>query len=267
MLMKGLIFDIRRFTVHDGPGIRSTIFFKGCPLSCLWCHNPESQDSEPETSVKTLSLDGLKFREEEVSGRWMTVDEILAEVEKDRIFYDESGGGVTVSGGEPAFQPAFLSELLSALKSKGFHIAMDTCGFTSWENLALTINYIDLYLYDLKLMDDDLHVKYTGGSNKQIIENLIKLADAGKTIIARVPVIPGINDSDENFSALQVLLEQLKPAVTEINLLPWHAAAGNKYMRFGKENVMKNVKSMTREDLVCRKKVFEDLGFIVKIGG
>jgi pyruvate formate lyase activating enzyme len=266
-MMKGLVFDIRRFTVHDGPGIRTTVFFKGCPLSCSWCHNPESQYGFPETTIKNISLEGRIFKEEEVSGLWIDVDEIIEEVEKDRVFYDESGGGITVSGGEPTFQADFLLALLSEMKARRLNVAMDTCGFADWSRLALTMNYVDLYLYDLKLMDDALHLKYTGVSNKQILENLLKLAESGKEIIIRVPVIPGINDSDENFGALQLFLEQIKHQVREINLLPYHAAAGNKYKRFGKLNSMKNIKSMPAEVLQGRKDELEGLGYTVKTGG
>jgi len=265
--MEGLIFDIRRFTVHDGPGIRSTVFLKGCPLSCSWCHNPESQSGLPETSTRSLALDGRLFRENEVSGEWMNTEAVVAEVLKDRIFYDESGGGVTVSGGEPTYQHGFLMELLSGLKASGIHIALDTCGYTEWVKLAETMNFVDLYLYDIKVMDDDLHIKYTGVSNRQILENMKNLAVAGKKIIVRIPVIPGINDTDYNFNALRSYLGRLNPSISGINLLPFHAAAGNKYKRFGKDNFMKNVKSMPAEDLESRKKELEEDGYKVNIGG
>jgi len=265
--MEGLIFDIRRFTVHDGPGIRSTVFLKGCPLSCSWCHNPESQSGLPETSTRSLALDGRIFSEEEVSGDWMSSGDVIREVLKDCVFYDESGGGVTVSGGEPTFQHEFLVELLSGLKARGLHLALDTCGHTEWGKLAETMNYVDLYLYDLKVMDEGLHMKYTGVSNKQILENMQKLAASGKKIIVRIPVIPGINDTDHNFTALRLYLRGLKPAITEINLLPFHAAAENKYKRFRKDNFMKNVKSTPAGDLQSRKNELEKDGFKVKIGG
>lgn len=265
--MKGLIFDIRRFTVHDGPGIRSTVFLKGCPLSCSWCHNPESQSAFPETSMRSLALDGRLFSETEVSGIWMNTEDVVEEVLKDRVFYDESGGGVTVSGGEPTYQHGFLMELLSRLKARGIHLALDTCGYTEWVKLAETMNFVDLYLYDIKIMDDDLHMKYTGVSNRQILENLKNLAVAGKKIIVRMPVIPGINDTDYDFNALRSYLGSVKPSITEISLLPFHAAAENKYKRFRKDNFMKNVKSMPAEDLKSRKKELEDDGYKVKIGG
>jgi pyruvate formate lyase activating enzyme len=265
--MDGLVFDIRRFTVHDGPGIRSTVFFKGCPLSCSWCHNPESQSGLPETSNRSLALDGRIFREEEVSGVWMRTRDVIAEVIKDNVFYDESGGGVTISGGEPTFQPGFLSELLRGLKSWGLHVALDTCGHVEWARLAESMNFVDLYLYDIKVMDDDLHMKHTGVSNRQILENMLNLAAAGKKIMVRIPVIPGINDTDQNFTALKGYLGRMKPSITGINLLPFHTAAKNKYKRFGKDNFMKKAVSMPAEDLQSRKKELEAEGYIVKIGG
>ena len=265
--MEGLVFEIRRFTVHDGPGIRCTIFFKGCPLSCCWCHNPESQSTLPQASTKKIKLEGRIFQDSEVSGKWMTINEVLEEVEKDRVFYNESGGGITISGGEPTFQSKFLVSLLKELKSGDLHVALDTCGYTAWENLAATMNYVDLYLYDLKIMNEYLHIKYTGVSNKLILKNMQLLAGSGKKIIVRVPVIPGINDSDENFSALQSFLKNIMPAVKEVDLLPYHAAAENKYKRFRMENFMKNVKSTPKEVLLERKKELEAIGFTVKIGG
>lgn len=265
--MEGLIFDIRRFTVHDGPGIRSTVFLKGCPLSCSWCHNPESQSGSPETSTRNLTLGGRIFREEEVSGEWMSTEDVIKEVLKDRVFYDESGGGVTVSGGEPTFQHEFLIKLLSGLKAAGIHLALDTCGYTEWDKLAETMSFADLYLYDLKVMDNELHLRYTGVSNRQILENLERLVLAGKSIIVRIPVIPGINDTDDNFNALRVYLGRLRPGISEVNLLPFHAAAENKYKRFRRANFMQNVKSTPAEHLRERKKELEDDGYKVKIGG
>lgn len=265
--MEGLVFNIQRFTVNDGPGIRSTVFFKGCPLSCCWCHNPESQGGFPEKSTTILKVGSRKFTEEVITGKLMTVSDIVLELERDRVFYDESGGGVTISGGEPCFQSAFLLELLIELKNRGIHVALDTCGYTSWEALSSTVDYVDLYLYDLKIMDEELHKKYTGVSNKLILGNIQKLADSGKQIIVRVPVIPGINDSDRDFGALLEFLLPMQANLREINLLPYHAAAENKYKRFRKENFMQKVKSTPREMLLAQKTQLEAKGFIVKIGG
>jgi len=267
MIMEGMVFDIRRFSVHDGPGIRSTIFLKGCPLSCCWCHNPESRSALPETSIKVLKLEGRMFKEPEVTGKWMTINEILDEIEKDRIFYDESGGGITISGGEPTFQNKFLVALLKELKSGGFHVALDTCGYTAWDNLASTMDTVDLYLYDLKIMNEDRHLKYTGVSNKLILNNLQLLIRSGKKIIIRVPVIPGINDSKEEFIALKSYLSGMITMVKEVDLLPFHAAAENKYKRFRIDNFMKGIKSTPKEALVGMKIALEEMGFTVRIGG
>ena len=264
---EGLVFDIKRFTVNDGPGIRSTVFLKGCPLACYWCHNPESQSSIPETSTKTLSLGGRIFHENEVTGKLMTSREILEEVGKDRVFYEESGGGVTISGGEPTSQFDFLMELLRELKAAGFHTALDTCGHSEWKKLKLTMNYVDLYLYDLKIMDDELHIKYTGVSNSLILRNLKNLVESCGKIAVRIPVIPGVNDSDDNFNELASFLGSLKTSITEIDLLPYHTSAENKYKRFGKKNFMKHVKSASKETLLNRKCSLEKMGFKVKIGG
>lgn len=266
-MVKGLVFEIRRFTVHDGPGIRTTIFLKGCPLSCHWCHNPESQNPMPEISVKRLMLEDKVFTEEEISGKWMTADEILHEVVQDMVFYDESGGGVTISGGEPTFQKEFLPVLLHKLKSRNLHIALDTCGFTGWENLSETMKYVDLYLYDLKLMDESLHINFTGVSNKLILDNLKNLAIAGKKIILRIPVIPGINESDDFFKALALFLGEWRSLIKEINLLPFHSAAKEKYKRMGLKNFMNHANSTPKESLNGRKRELENLGFKVKIGG
>ena len=172
IVTRGVIFDIKRFAVHDGPGIRTTIFLKGCPLSCWWCHNPESRSDEPQQSVRHLTLEGGIFDKEEITGYEVGVDEIIQQVERDRIFYEESGGGVTLSGGEPLNQPQFCRELLRSLKTSGFHTALDTTGYAPEEDILSVMPFTDLFLYDLKLMDETEHLKYTGVSNKGILENL-----------------------------------------------------------------------------------------------
>jgi pyruvate formate lyase activating enzyme len=265
--MKGLIFDIRRFCVNDGLGIRTSVFFKGCPLNCRWCHNPESQSPEPETSHKKLALDGFKFAVNEITGRWMIVQDIVPEVEKDRIFYEESGGGITISGGEPFNQPEFLLELLESLKFNHLNIALDTSGFTEWKWLEKTLKYVDLYLYDLKIMDDSLHLEHTGVSNKLILDNLLKLAEQTNQIIIRLPVIPGINDNDGHFESLASFLQPLMLSVREVNLLPYHSLGKQKYSRLGKENFLKNTMDLPKEALYGRMAELERNGFKVKIGG
>jgi pyruvate formate lyase activating enzyme len=267
-----LIFDIRHFTVHDGPGIRTTVFFKGCPLNCLWCHNPESQSPVEEEIENVHSLDGKKFLNNETVGQWMTVHEVIAEIEKDRIFYDESNGGVTLSGGEPLFQPEFLYELLKELKQEGFHVALDTCGFADKSVFERVLPFIDLFLYDLKIIDDNDHIKYTGVSNQIILANLRFLSEKGKKIIIRIPVIPGINDTIDNWESLfpsspLTLFPSYPHTLHEIHLLPYHSIAREKYSRIGLISRLKDIPDMKKEDLLLMKKEFEARGFIVKIGG
>jgi len=294
-VIEGLIFDIKRFAVHDGPGIRTTIFFKGCPLSCWWCHNPESRSDKPQRSVKHLSLDGHLFEEEEIAGYNMRVNEVLREVEKDRIFYEESGGGVTLSGGEPLHQPDFCEELLKSLKTNGFHTAIDTSGYAPAEVIGRMIPFTDLFLYDLKLMDDPGHQKYTGVSNEIILDNLRLLVNTGREVIIRFPVIPAITDNPSNIQSIIEFLgsmqecrnaemqnlnspaHQLTMATSlrsspqaspiEIDLLPFHAISKNKYRRFGMEDKLDSEKKVSTERLMELKALFENAGFRIKIGG
>jgi len=264
---KGLIFDIRRFSVHDGPGIRTTVFFKGCPLTCWWCHNPESRAEVPEKTVKHVALEGRTFPAEETTGRYMTVEEVLSEVLKDRLFYEESDGGVTLSGGEPMLQAEFAAGLLAALKGAGIHTALDTCGQVRQEELEKVLPFVDLFLYDLKLMDEKEHVEFTGVSNKLIHDNLLFLVRSGRQVAIRFPVIPGITDSRRNTDLLKEFLMSLQPAITGIHLLPYHTFGGKKYERLNLVNKLKGVKDLGREDLEPLKKEFEELGFEVLIGG
>ena len=207
-MKKAIIFDIRRFCVHDGQGIRTTVFFKGCPLSCWWCHNPESRDLHAEKSVKHLALDGQSFEREETTGKWMTVAEVMAEVLQDRIFYDESGGGVTFSGGEPMLQEAFLADTLKECRKQGIHTTLDTSGYASQDAMAEIAGLVDLFLYDVKIINEDLHIKYTGVSNKQILENLKFLYTSGNNVILRFPVIPGITDTNENIRDMKEFINK-----------------------------------------------------------
>ncbi|MEI6683951.1 MAG: glycyl-radical enzyme activating protein [Bacteroidota bacterium] len=264
----GLVFDIRRFCVHDGPGIRTTVFFKGCPLSCWWCHNPESRDPSPETSVKHLSLGGKAFDRAEIAGKWMTVDEVMTEVGQDRVFYEESSGGVTFSGGEPMLQEAFLAELLQACRQRGFHTALDTSGYATPEAMAHTASLADLVLFDLKIMNNELHRKYTGVSNRVILENLKYLHQSGKHMILRFPVIPGITDTQENIRDMMAFLgNELAAPLPPLSLLPYHSMAKEKYRRFCKTNQLQHLPDLKAEELLPLKKQFEDMGMKVSIGG
>lgn len=269
-MIKGLIFDIRRFAVHDGPGIRTIVFFKGCPLHCWWCHNPEGRLPVPEHSIRHLSLNGRIFEQEEVTGTLMTVQEVIEEVVKDRIFFDESGGGVTLSGGEPLFQPEFLHSLLKELKRHDLHITLDTCGYAQHQDLEQIMNFVDLFLYDLKHPDDDEHIKYTGVSIMPILENLRFLISSGIKVVLRLPIIPGINDQSHHIQSLINILDSCIPAFPhssiDISLLPYHILANKKYQRFNIENRMKGTKSIVKSDLLTIKSSLEKGGYCVKIG-
>ncbi len=227
--MDGIIFNIKRFAVHDGPGIRTTVFLKGCPLRCCWCHNPESWSGSLQSFNRKTSLDGFEFCETEKIGRHITLEGLMQELEKERIVMEESGGGVTFSGGEPLMQPVFLKESLKACFSAGIHTALDTSGFASREVLEEIIPFTDLFLWDLKLMDDDKHIFYTGVSNRQIISNLKWLSQLGKEISIRIPLITGITTTDENLSQIIRFLDGFRNSISRIDLLPYHRIGKSKY--------------------------------------
>ena len=263
--MEGLIFDIKHYAVHDGPGIRQTVFFKGCPLSCWWCHNPESQSPSVETYTKKKSLEGRVFEKQENIGYYIEADELFRIIESDTIFYDESGGGVTFSGGEPLMQPQFLVEIAQKCHHSKIHTALDTSGYASQKTLLKVLPYFDLILFDLKIIDDELHRKYTGVSNKIILENLELLDQSGKDIRLRFPVIPGITDTSTNLQQVQSYLSQLNQ-IKNIDILEYHDISRGKYERFGKENKMGDQKSSPGVTKGIKKQ-FEDLGYLVSIGG
>ncbi len=265
--MQALIFDIKRYAVHDGPGIRTTVFFKGCPLSCRWCHNPEGIRKEPEEVVAIHRMEGKEYPVTETVGRWMSVEEVMEEVNRERVFMEESGGGVTFSGGEPLWQADFLEDLLLACKREGYHTAVDTTGHTSRENLQKIMGLTDLFLYDLKLAGDIKHKKYTGVSNRMILENLLFLAGEGKKLFIRFPVIPSINDDEENVGRILRLMDPVREAVEEVDLLPYHALAAHKYEKFHMEYKMAGVPEPGEEEMKKMKRRFEEAGFTVRIGG
>jgi pyruvate formate lyase activating enzyme len=263
----GIIFDIKRFAVHDGPGIRTTVFMKGCPLSCQWCHNPESRSADICTVPKTVRMGDKTFTEDEIVGREMTVEEVMKELQKEQIFMEESGGGVTFSGGEPLQQTDFLLEMLAACKLQNMHTTVDTTGFSNWKTLEKVAQYTDLFLYDLKLIDDNLHKTYAGVSNTLILENLEKLVELGKKVRIRIPIIPGITFTEENINQTIDYLSGLKFPIEGVDLLPYHNTAAHKYERFGIENKLGELKSIRKSDLEDTKVRFEKAGFEVKIGG
>lgn len=263
----GIIFDIKRFAVHDGPGIRTTVFLKGCPLSCRWCHNPESMNTVICTVPKTIRLGDKLFTEDETVGIETTVADLMKELLKEKIFMEESDGGVTFSGGEPLLQHRFLLEMLVACRQEKIHTAVDTSGYSSWDVLHKIAENTNLFLYDLKIIDDKLHKAYTGVSNKHILENLEQLLSNGKKVRIRIPMIPGITFTEENINQTIDYLSGLKFPVEGIDLLPYHNTAAHKYERFGIENQFVNIKSVMKCELEDVKKRFENAGFEVKIGG
>lgn len=306
-LNQGLIFDIRKFSLHDGPGIRTTVFFKGCPLSCQWCHNPESQSFQPEIMfwesrciqcgtcfghcpeeaiIPVKDQDGrIQYPTDrnlctqcgecvavcptsarELIGRCMSVTDVMNTIERDRTFYEESGGGVTFSGGEPLAQPAFLGDLLRACKKMDIHTAVDTSGYAAWDILEKIHPQVDLFLYDLKLMDDNRHRQYTGVSNRRILENLRALAECGVAIVIRFPLIPGINDDMENLCQLGEFLSAL-PGLDRLDVLPYHPSALGKYERLALSYSLPNMVSPSDERVLETVQILERYRLNVKIGG
>ena len=225
--MQGTIFDIKHFAVHDGPGIRQTIFFKGCPLSCWWCHNPESQNPNPEKFVRINKLEGKEFKKEETVGYKITVEELFKIIQGDKIFYEESGGGVTFSGGEPLMQENFLYEIIKQCKEDKIHTCIDTTGFSTLDTVKKIAEVADCFLYDIKLIDNYVHYSYTGIPVFDIISNLNWLDENHKKVILRFPVIPGITDARKNIKETKLFLKSLKN-IKQIDLLPYHNISNGK---------------------------------------
>jgi pyruvate formate lyase activating enzyme len=298
----GTIFDIVRFSTHDGPGIRTNVFMKGCPLHCLWCHNPEGQSPEvqilyreercircfscveacpnhaikifeatPILLKKSCRLTGLcvkacPTKAREMAGRRVRVSDVMEEVDKDNIFYDESGGGVTFSGGEPFMQPAFLLDLLEACNERRIHTAVETCGFVDSETLLNSTPHVGLYLYDLKAIDSETHRKFTGAPNELILNNLRKLSQFHDHIIVRFPVIPGVNDDDINVSQLGKFVSSLR-SVREVDVLPYHDLGVGKYKRLRIVNKMPRVEPPSQAKIADIAQRLGEFGLLVKVGG
>lgn len=265
----GIIFNIQRFAIHDGPGIRTTVFLKGCPLRCWWCHNPESHKILPEKfdgcNLRRGFDQSFSMNKDEI-GKEVSLDELMSEIIKDRVFYEESGGGVTFSGGEPLMQPDFLKEILKECNLNGVHSAVDTSGYSSSESINKAAEYSDIFLFDLKLMNDEDHQKYTGVSNQIILRNLTEIDQLGKKIIIRIPIVPEITDKKENLFAIRGFISYLNNLI-EINLLPYHRAGERKYIKYGIEKKMGDTKSPELKELENIKNFFSELNCKVKIGG
>lgn len=299
----GIFFDVKHYAIHDGPGIRTTFFFKGCPLHCWWCHNPEGINPEPELMFRSnrclpecrlcvhscphhalaknngsLQIDASLCRMAgacaeicptlalQKIGYRMSAAEAMTIIEKDRVFQETSHGGVTFSGGEPLTQPLFLEELLDACRRQGIHTIVDTSGQAPYETLDRIRTRVDLFFYDLKLMDAERHTEMTGVSNQLILENLEKLAHSGSKIRIRIPVITGVNTTPEEISAMIDFVSSL-PEIKDISLLPYHTMGGQKYQRLSRPQPHPEIQTPTKETLEGIQAQFERGGFRVKIGG
>lgn len=294
-MMKAKVVDIKRFAVHDGDGIRTTVFLKGCPLRCIWCHNPESIEFEPQIAyyknkclscgdcaencpvkVHSFTSEGHFVRHSlcigcgkcenvclnnalKLYGRTVTVEEVMALLIEDKDFYDHSGGGVTLSGGECLMQYEFCTELLKRLKAEKIHTAIDTCGFVSKEAIDSVMPYTDIFLYDIKAYDDEVHIKCTGQSNKIILENLKYIDDCGKDIEIRIPYVPEYNSNQ--FEKIAEFLTQFKN-ITKVRVLPYHNFAGSKYEALGMENTLP-VKLPQNSEIEDAARILKDNGLCV----
>ncbi|HEV2444610.1 MAG TPA: glycyl-radical enzyme activating protein [Candidatus Sulfopaludibacter sp.] len=284
------VFNVMRFATHDGPGIRTAVFFKGCPLHCQWCHNPESHDFRPEilyfaercrhcgdcvlacpenTSRSLCRRCGLcaeacRAEARQLAGRRVTLSGLLAEIERDQIFHEESGGGVTLSGGEPLAQPGFAAALLRACRERGIHTVIETCGFASPAVFQSVAPLADAVLYDLKSMDDATHRWCTGVSNHWILENLDRLVSNGTPCTVRIPVIPGINDSDHDIEAFTRYLAGRR--IDGVELLPYHRIAAAKYERLGRDYKMADTPEPSPDTLAHFRHRLARAGLIVTVG-
>ena len=246
--MKANIFEIKRFAVHDGDGIRTTVFFKGCPLRCVWCHNPEGLCAQAQTAFYAHKCIGCGECKKEgfhakdclgearvPYGKEVTLEDLIPLLLEDREFYENSNGGITLSGGECLLQSKFCRELLKRMKQEGVHTAVDTCGAVAREALDDVIPYTDVFLYDLKAYDEDVHIKCTGASNSRIIDNLKYLSSLGKAVEIRIPYVPDYNDGE-----IEKIAELISPMknITKVRVLPYHSYAGSKYEALGIKNTL-----------------------------
>jgi pyruvate formate lyase activating enzyme len=301
-MKKRMVIDVTRMTVHNGPGIRTLILFKGCPLRCVWCSTPESQRESAEITycpdkcilcgdcIPVCPRSAITIREKAIIidrklcdncghcasvcytealrllGQEYTVDELVHEVKKDEVFHKHSSGGVTVSGGEPLLEPEFTLELLRSLKQNEINIGVDTCGFVPRTNIELVLPYIDFFLWDIKHMDDKAHRKFTGVSNRHILDNLRFVSNNSTPIYLRLPIIPGQNDSEENLRAVCEFAEDL-PSLVEINLLPFHHLGKARYAALDREYPVDGIPLIQDEVLHEIKNLVESYGLPCNIIG
>jgi len=302
LMKSGLIFNIQRYSVHDGPGIRTTVFLKGCPLRCAWCHNPEGISPRreilvietrclgcgecrsvcghaaeaagsgplplqvPQCELCGACVEACPADARRLIGEKMSVGQVMEAVLRDRVFFEDSGGGVTLSGGEPLSQPEFLRELLSACRAHGLHTAVDTCGLAPTEQLLGIAPLTDLFLYDLKVIEDSLHTQYTGVSNRQILENLQALGKVHSNIWLRVPLIPGINEGSAALEAAARFASAI-PSVRQVSVLPFHATGAKKSERLGRNNNASSFYPPSSDTVAGAVTVFENAGLPARAGG
>lgn len=257
MEVRGRIFNIQRFSIHDGPGIRTIVFLKGCRLRCRWCCNPESQAWD----IETIRIAG----KEKTAGRDVTVAEILEEIEKDRVYYNRSGGGVTLSGGECLCQPEFALAILKACHERGISTAIETAGYAPTETVREILPYVDTVLMDIKHMDSEKHKQFTTRENELILGNARVIAKEAKHLIVRTPVIPTFNDSEEEIRDIARFAREI--GVKEMHLLPYHRIGSDKYVGLGRTYTMSHVEPPTRDKMKRLAAVVEREGLCAQIGG
>ena len=256
--VKGRIFDIQRFSVHDGPGIRTIVFLKGCPLRCRWCCNPESQSYE----IQQMELNG-KIK---TVGRDVTAGEVFEEVERDYMYYKRSGGGLTLSGGELLTQPDFAVALLALAKDHGINTAIESTAFADFSVIQKILPHLDLYLMDIKHMDSDKHKAFTGQPNDKILENAQRIARSPVKLIIRTPVIPTFNDTEEEIRAIAKFAASL-PGVEEMHLLPYHRIGTDKYKGLNRDYTLSHIEPPSKEHMEKLLDVVNSCGLRGQIGG
>ena len=295
----GLVYNIQRYSIHDGPGIRTTVFLKGCPLRCLWCQNPESITGFTEVGyseskcakdyacVKSCFKNAIKITKKthtvqinrklcktcdehncidtcinkalRLIGENISIERIIKEVEREVLFYRNSEGGITLSGGEPLYQPVFTLNLLKSCKERGLHTVLETCGYADWDIFREILKYVDIVLYDIKCIDSRDHIRFTGVSNKKILQNLrLVPIETETSIIVRIPIIPGYNDSEENIIATSKFLKDA--GINMVNLLPYHKMGIGKYKIVGKRYRLKKIDAPEEEHLNDLKELIKSYG-------